>query len=89
MPELAWVTQAEHRQVRSDRCAARPLPAPSSEEFDMAEATVDAPDLFGPEFTSDPYPAYRWLREHSPVHRLTLPQGPPAWLVTRHADGRC
>lgn len=54
----------------------------------MAEATVDAPDLFSPEFTRDPYPAYRWLREHSPVHRLALPQGPPAWLVTRHSDVR-
>lgn len=54
----------------------------------MVEATAHAPDLFGPEFTRDPYPAYRWLREHSPVHRLPLPQGPPAWLVTRHADVR-
>ena len=54
----------------------------------MAEASAQAPDLFGPEFTRDPYPAYRWLREHSPVHRLQLPQGPPAWLVTRHSDVR-
>ncbi|MEO6503777.1 MAG: cytochrome P450 [Jatrophihabitantaceae bacterium] len=54
----------------------------------MAEATVNAPDLFGPEFTQDPYPAYQWLREHSPVHRLALPQGPPAWLVTRQTDVR-
>ncbi len=54
----------------------------------MLESTVPAPELFGPEFTQDPYPAYAWLREHSPVHRIMLPQGPPAWLVTRHQDVR-
>ena len=42
--------------------------------------------LFGPEFVRDPYPTYAWLREHSPVHRFVLPQGMPAWLVTRHRD---
>ncbi|WP_377852161.1 cytochrome P450 family protein [Allokutzneria oryzae] len=43
------------------------------------------PALFGPEFEADPYPAYRWLREHSPVHRVDLPGGTWAWLVTDYA----
>ena len=47
-----------------------------------------APELFTWEFATDPYPAYAWLREHSPVHRTTLPSGVDAWLVTRYADAR-
>ncbi|WP_322014698.1 cytochrome P450 [Paraburkholderia sp. J12] len=31
---------------------------------------------------ADPYPAYRLLREHAPVHAAA----PGRWLVTRHAD---
>ncbi|MFF4734951.1 cytochrome P450 [Streptomyces sp. NPDC001262] len=50
--------------------------------------TPPAPDLFTWEFAADPYPAYAWLREHSPVHRTTLPSGVEAWLVTRYADAR-
>ncbi|MFI6562626.1 cytochrome P450 [Streptomyces sp. NPDC050534] len=46
------------------------------------------PELFTWEFASDPYPAYAWLREHSPVHRTKLPSGVEAWLVTRYADAR-
>ncbi|MCX4969812.1 cytochrome P450 [Streptomyces sp. NBC_00654] len=47
-----------------------------------------APELFTWEFATDPYPAYAWLREHSPVHRTTLPSGVEAWLVTRYADAK-
>ncbi|MEV8534374.1 cytochrome P450 [Streptomyces sp. NPDC051211] len=47
-----------------------------------------APTLFDWEFATDPYPAYAWLREHSPVHRTKLPSGVEAWLVTRYADAR-
>ncbi|MEU4093791.1 cytochrome P450 [Streptomyces sp. NPDC026673] len=47
-----------------------------------------APELFTWQFATDPYPAYAWLREHSPVHRTTLPSGVEAWLVTRYADAR-
>nr|WP_245997729.1 cytochrome P450 [Streptomyces armeniacus] len=46
------------------------------------------PELFGWESAADPYPAYAWLREHSPVHRTQLPSGVEAWLVTRYADAR-
>ncbi|MFF5726654.1 cytochrome P450 [[Kitasatospora] papulosa] len=53
-----------------------------------ASAPDEAPELFTWEFATDPYPAYAWLREHSPVHRTTLPSGVEAWLVTRYADAR-
>ncbi|MEU2022044.1 cytochrome P450 [Streptomyces sp. NPDC016469] len=51
-------------------------------------SSAPAPELFTWEFATDPYPAYAWLREHSPVHRTTLPSGVEAWLVTRYADAR-
>ncbi|RSS67608.1 cytochrome P450 [Streptomyces sp. WAC06614] len=51
-------------------------------------AAPAAPTLFDWEFATDPYPAYAWLREHSPVHRTKLPSGVEAWLVTRYADAR-
>ncbi|MFF3565703.1 cytochrome P450 [Streptomyces sp. NPDC002574] len=50
--------------------------------------TPEPPELFSWQFATDPYPAYAWLREHSPVHRTTLPSGVDAWLVTRYADAR-
>jgi len=36
--------------------------------------------------TGAPYPALAYLREHSPVHPVTLPDAPRTWLLTRHAD---
>ncbi|WP_037573428.1 cytochrome P450 family protein [Phaeacidiphilus oryzae] len=57
-------------------------------ENQPAPALSDGPALFDWEFAADPYPAYAWLREHSPVHRTTLPSGVEAWLVTRYADAR-
>ncbi|MEU9334953.1 cytochrome P450 [Streptomyces sp. NPDC048290] len=51
-------------------------------------AATPTPPLFTWSFATDPYPAYAWLREHSPVHRTTLPSGVEAWLVTRYADAR-
>ncbi|XKK38394.1 cytochrome P450 [Nocardiopsis sp. ARC36] len=50
--------------------------------------SVSPPQLHGSEFDSDPHPALGWLREHSPVHRVDLPRGTWAWLVTRHEDAR-
>ncbi|MFE0103173.1 cytochrome P450 [Streptomyces sp. NPDC059009] len=46
------------------------------------------PELFTWEFATNPYPAYAWLRTHTPVHKATLPSGVEAWLVTRYADAR-
>jgi cytochrome P450 len=39
-------------------------------------------------FFQDPYPLYRQLRDEAPVCRVELPDGAPAWLVTRYADVR-
>ncbi|MFG2194270.1 cytochrome P450 [Streptomyces sp. NPDC048639] len=51
-------------------------------------APTTPPALFTWEFAADPYPAYAWLREHSPVHWTRLPSGVDAWLVTRYADAK-
>lgn len=45
----------------------------------MSAPTVN---LFDPGFLADPYPTYRWLRDHSPVHHL----GGEYWVVSRHAE---
>ncbi|MGW2839654.1 cytochrome P450 family protein [Streptomyces sp. NPDC001493] len=74
------------RPANDDSTADRePGPAPAGCPAHRAPA---APELFTWEFATDPYPAYAWLREHSPVHRTTLPSGVEAWLVTRYADAR-
>ena len=43
-------------------------------------------DLFDPAFKADPYPTYSELRSSAPVHRVTLPDGRGAWLITRYED---
>lgn len=47
-------------------------------------------DLSAPDTLSDPYPAYRWLREESPVHLWDLDGHPRGgmWLVSRYDDVR-
>lgn len=69
----------------ADHPGSRPAGAPGDHP---AACPVGAPELFTWEFATDPYPAYAWLREHSPVHRTALPSGVEAWLVTRYADAR-
>jgi cytochrome P450 len=44
--------------------------------------------LFTTGFVDDPYPTYAHMREAGPVHRITLPGGVPAWLVTRDEEVR-
>ncbi|MDT0457905.1 cytochrome P450 [Streptomyces sp. DSM 41527] len=39
-------------------------------------------ELYGPEYTRDPYPLYAELRARGPVHRVRFPSGVCAWLVT-------
>jgi cytochrome P450 PksS len=48
--------------------------------------TADEPDIASPAHKADPYPFYARLREKSPVHRVTLASGQPAWLVARYDD---
>jgi cytochrome P450 PksS len=44
------------------------------------------PDIASPAHKADPFPFYARLRADSPVHRIALPGGHPAWLVTRYDD---
>jgi len=39
--------------------------------------------LAHPKFTSDPYPLYRWLRQHEPVRKDPIA---PVWILTRYDD---
>ncbi|MER5969332.1 cytochrome P450 [Streptomyces sp. NPDC002055] len=68
--------------------ATAPAPETSAARAQDASDPDSPPQLFGWEFAADPYPAYAWLREHSPVHRTALPSGVEAWLVTRYTDAR-
>jgi len=44
-------------------------------------------DPFDPEFLRDPYPAYSWLREHSPVHHQPKStEAPSYWALSRFED---
>jgi cytochrome P450 PksS len=49
-------------------------------------APHDPVNIASPEFKADPYPFYARLRAEAPVHRMTLPTGESAWLVTRYDD---
>ncbi len=51
---------------------------------EQAREVAEAFDLnaLTQEFKENPYPTYRALREHDPVHRLA----DGSWLLTRHAD---
>lgn len=49
-----------------------------------ATAPVDPVELYGPEYTRDPYPLYAELRARGPVHRVRFPSGVCAWLVTSY-----
>jgi cytochrome P450 len=54
----------------------------------LAQADADAATVFDPDaWTSGaPYDALSRLRADAPVHRVELPNLPPAWLLTRHED---
>ncbi|MFI6172754.1 cytochrome P450 [Nocardia sp. NPDC051052] len=43
---------------------------------------------FDADYLLDPYAVHRELRDSAPVHRIELPGGAQAWLVTRAADVR-
>ncbi|WP_431962240.1 cytochrome P450 [Nocardia sp. bgisy134] len=44
--------------------------------------------IFDAGFAADPWPVLSALRREGGMHRVRTPDGPPAWLVTRHADVR-
>lgn len=41
---------------------------------------------YDPAFRANPHPAYARLRATAPIHRVALPGGRGAWLVTRYDD---
>jgi cytochrome P450 PksS len=43
-------------------------------------------NLASPQFKANPYPFYARLRAEAPVHRVNLPTGEAAWLITRYDD---
>jgi len=51
-------------------------------------ASAPPPAVFTPAFVTDPYPAYAALRQDGRVHRVTLPGGVDAWLLTSYEDCR-
>ncbi|MEU3876146.1 MULTISPECIES: cytochrome P450 [Streptomyces] len=64
--------------------AAEPTVEPTAEH--AAGPTVQSVDVAA--LLADPYGTYAALREAAPVHRMTGPDGRPAWLVTRYDDVR-
>ncbi|MGK2950732.1 MAG: cytochrome P450 [Acidimicrobiales bacterium] len=40
-------------------------------------------DVLDPRFYDDPWEAYRWLRQHSPIHWDAVNE---LWVISRHAD---
>ncbi|MCB5181258.1 cytochrome P450 family protein [Streptomyces antimicrobicus] len=46
------------------------------------------PQPFGDAYRADPHAVFAALRAEAPVHRVQLPDGSHAWLVTREADVR-
>ncbi|ARF53978.1 cytochrome P450 family protein [Streptomyces gilvosporeus] len=50
----------------------------------MAAAAPEPVELYGTDYTRDPYPLYAELRARGPVHRVRFPSGVCAWLVTGH-----
>jgi cytochrome P450 len=43
-------------------------------------------DIFSPRLKADPFPFFARLRAQEPVHRTTLPDRTPVWLLTRYED---
>ncbi|MEV7284187.1 cytochrome P450 [Streptomyces sp. NPDC093252] len=76
------------RHYKSDRHHKGDQDDPRNRPDQSTPLPGPTPPLFSWPFATDPYPAYAWLREHSPVHRTELPSGVSAWLVTRYGDAR-
>ncbi len=75
------MTIASH-PVEEDALRSQPGPghAPSSPAAPPTEPPFDP---MAPETRADPYPFYRWLREHDPVRHAV----DGSWIVTRYPDG--
>ena len=49
-------------------------------------APIKNVDISSAAFKANPYPFYAQLRDQAPVHRITLGDKRPLWLVTRYED---
>ncbi len=47
---------------------------------------IEDVDISSPKFKANPYPYFARLRAEAPVHRVTLANKQPAWLVSRYDD---
>jgi len=47
---------------------------------------VEKINFLNKQFIQNPYPAYGEVREQNPIYRFFLPNGLPAWIVTRYDD---
>ncbi|GAA2855519.1 hypothetical protein GCM10010517_13690 [Streptosporangium fragile] len=54
----------------------------------MTALAPEATSLVDPEFlaTGDPFPLWRWMRDHDPVHRHPPGEYPGFWSLTRYED---
>lgn len=43
-------------------------------------------DFLDQEFIRNPFPAYKDIREKDPVYRFLMPNGHPAWIITKYKD---
>ncbi|UYO37165.1 cytochrome P450 [Bacillus zhangzhouensis] len=43
-------------------------------------------DFMNEDFVRNPFPVYKYMRENESISRFFLPNGVPAWLVTRYKD---
>ncbi|MFE9660548.1 cytochrome P450 [Streptomyces sp. NPDC005955] len=73
--------------------SAHPRPEPSDElppapDGCPVRGAGRAPEDPADRLLADPFTAYAALRATAPVHRITGPDGTPAWLVTRYEDVR-
>ncbi|MFD3377953.1 MULTISPECIES: cytochrome P450 [unclassified Streptomyces] len=59
-----------------------------STDQDLVTDGLPTGDLLADGLLTHPYAAYERLRDSAPVHRITGPDGSPAWLVTRYDDVR-
>ncbi|MBG9792801.1 cytochrome P450 [Paenibacillus dendritiformis] len=48
--------------------------------------TIPTVNPFSSDFKDHAYALYEKLREHDPLHRIILPNGRTAWIVTRYKD---
>lgn len=64
------------------------MPPTGKDPVVTCPAHSGAAALFSSGFVADPYPTYAALRAEGRVHRITLPGGVEAWLLTRYQDCR-